>query len=79
LGSEALEMAQRIAHPFSRYAALGYVTGLHLNRREPELALRLIGQAKAFAAEQRFAPVIESGILRGAALAIQGATNDAVR
>ncbi len=78
LGGETLELAERIAHPYSLYLALVFVAGLHLYRREPEPALRLIDRAEALAAEQRFAPVVQSRMLRGTALAIQGATDEAV-
>jgi predicted ATPase len=78
LGCETLELAESIAHPYSLYLALGFVAGLHLYRREPEPALRLVDRAEALAAEQRFAPVVHPGILRGTALAIQGATDEAV-
>ena len=79
LGRETLELAERIAHPFTLYVALGFVAELHLHRCEPELALRLVDQSEALAAEQRFVPPVQPGILRGTALAIQGATDDAVR
>ena len=79
LGRETLELAGRITHPFSLYVALGFVATLHLNRREPELVLHLVDQAAALAAEQRFAERVQRGLLRGTALAMQGATDDAVR
>jgi class 3 adenylate cyclase/predicted ATPase len=78
LGGETLDLAESIAHPFSLHNALGYVAGLHLCRREPELALGLVDRAEALAAEQRFVSFVQPGILRGAALAMQGATDDAV-
>src|SRR5262249_15500381 len=78
LGRETLELAERIAHPFSLYLAFGFVAELYLHRREPDLALRLVDRLEALAAEQRFAPVIQPGILRGTALTMHGATDDAV-
>jgi predicted ATPase len=54
------------------------VAGLHLNRREPEVALRLVNRAEALASEQRFTIPVQPGILRGPALALQGATDDAI-
>jgi len=77
LGREALDLAEGIAHPFSLSIAFGYVAGLHLSRREPELALRLLEQQEAVTAEQRLAPSV-LGVLRGPALAMQGATDEAV-
>ena len=40
LGSEALELAERIGHPFSIAIALQFNSMLHLDRGEPELALQ---------------------------------------
>jgi class 3 adenylate cyclase/predicted ATPase len=79
LGSETLELAERITHPFSLYLALLFVAPLHLYRREPELVLHLVDQADALAAEQRFVEVVQRGLLRGTALAMQGATDDGVQ
>jgi predicted ATPase len=78
LGSETLDLAESIAHPYSLALALGFVAGLHLNRREPEVALRLVNRAEALASEQRFTIPVQPGILRGPALALQGATDDAI-
>jgi predicted ATPase len=78
LGRETLDLAESIAHPYSLHVALGFVAGLHLYRREPVPALRLVDRAETLAVEQRFAPIVEPGILRGTALAMQGATDDAV-
>jgi len=78
LGRETLDLAEVIAHPFSLFLACGFVAGLHLSRREPELALRLVERQEAVTAEQRFVPTVQPGILRGPALAMQGATDEAV-
>ena len=72
-GSEALALAERIAHPFSFAVALQYVSMLHLDRGEPELALQRLDAVEALAAEQRLGFVLEPQLLRGAALTAQGA------
>jgi predicted ATPase len=71
-------LAESIVHPYSLAVALEFVAGLHVNRREPEVALHLVDRAEALAREQRFTIPVQSGILRGPALAIQGATGDAI-
>jgi len=73
-----LDLAEGIAHPYSLSLAFGHVARLHLSRREPELALRLVERLEAVVAEQRLVPPVEPGILRGTALAMQGATDEAV-
>ena len=78
LGSETLDLAESIAHPFSLLVALGNVAQLHLCRREPKLALDLIDRAETLAAEQRLTPTVQPGILRGPAQAMLGATDQAV-
>jgi class 3 adenylate cyclase/predicted ATPase len=78
LGRETLDLAERIAHPFSLSIAYGFVAMLHLSRREPELALRLLERQEAVTAEQRLVLPVQPGILRGPALAMQGATDEAV-
>jgi tetratricopeptide (TPR) repeat protein len=77
-GTEALSLAERIAHPFSFALALQYVAMLHLDRGEPELALQRINAVEALAAEQRLGFVLEPKLLRGAALTAQGALEEAV-
>ena len=77
-GSEALALAEQIAHPFSFALALQYVAMLHLDRGEPELALQRIDAVEALAAEQRLGFVLEPKLLRGAAMTAQGALEDAV-
>ena len=78
LGSEALALAERIAHPFSLALALQYNSMLHLDRGEPELALQRLEAAEALAADQRLGFVLEPQLLRGAALTSQGAFEEAV-
>ena len=78
LGIAALELGQRIAHPFSFAIALQYQAMLHLDRREPELALQRLDAAEKIAAEQRLGFVLEPQLLRGAAFALQGALEEAV-
>jgi predicted ATPase len=76
--AETMALAERIAHPFTLCLALTMATVLHLNRREPELALHRLDRAEQLAAEQRLSLIIEPGILRGAALVGQGAIEEAV-
>jgi class 3 adenylate cyclase len=78
LGSRAVALAERIAHPFSLVLALQFNAILHLDRGEPDLALRRIGAAEAIAAEQRVAFTWEPRLLRGAALIAEGAIEEAV-
>jgi class 3 adenylate cyclase/predicted ATPase len=78
LGSETLDLAEGIAHPYSLAVAYGFVAQIHLSRREPELALRLLERQEAVAAEQRLVHTVQPGVLRGPALALQGATDEAV-
>jgi Predicted ATPase len=51
---------------------------VYLNRREPERALRQLEAAELLAAEQRLSLIFETGMLRGAALAEQGAVDEAI-
>ena len=62
--SEALALAERIAHPFSFALALQYVAMLRLDRGEPELALQRINAVEALATEQRLGFVLEPKLLR---------------
>jgi predicted ATPase len=78
IGRESLALAERIAHPFSFVTALLWSAMLHLDRGEPELALRRLGAAEAHAAEQRVGFVWEPQFLRGIALSAQGAFEEAV-
>src|SRR5262249_22158810 len=45
---------------------------------EPEAALHLVNRAEALAREQRFTIPVQSGILCGPALAMQGVTDEAI-
>ena len=73
LDDEALALAERVAHPFSRLDALLFTIMLRLDRGEPALALRQLEAAEALAAEQRFGFNFEPKFLRGAILTAQGA------
>jgi predicted ATPase len=77
-GNGALALAERIAHPFNLVIALQFNAILHLDRGEPNLALRRIDAAEAIAAEQRVAFSWEPRFLRGAALIAAGAFEEAV-
>jgi class 3 adenylate cyclase len=78
IGSEALVLAEHIAHPFSLQLAWVNIAILHLDCGEPELALQRLGAAEALVAEQRLAFTQEPQFLRGAALSAQGAFEEAV-
>jgi hypothetical protein len=76
LDSEALALAERIAHPFSLLGALLFTIMLRLDRGEPALALRQLEAAEALAAEQRLGFNFEPKFLRGAILSAQGAFDE---
>jgi predicted ATPase len=78
LGIESVALAEHIAHPFTLVSALIFNAALHVDRGEPELALRRIGAAETIAGEQRVAFNLEPQLLRGAALMAQGAPEEAV-
>jgi len=78
LAAEAVALSEHLAFPLNSELALLYNAMLHLERGEPELALRRIGTAEALAMEQRLAFVVEPQFLRGAALTELGAYADAV-
>jgi predicted ATPase len=66
------------AHPFTLSLALTF-SSLHLNRREPERALRQLEAAEVLAAEQRLSLTLEPRMLRGAAALVgQGAVDEAI-
>ena len=77
LGQEALTLAEKIAHPFSLALTLQYNSMLLVELGEPDLALRRLERAEALAGEQRLGLVLEPQLLRGAALALQGALDEA--
>jgi len=73
-----LVMSEKIAHPFSLGIALSYNAMLHLDRREPELALQRVEAVDALVAEYRIGLVLDLAFLRGSALILQGAVEQAV-
>jgi len=77
-GCEALALAELIAHPLSLEDALLWDAILHLDRGEPETAQQRLEAAEALVAEQRLGFIVEPKFIRGAALAIQGALEEAV-
>jgi predicted ATPase len=76
--TESLALSERIAHPFTLSVALTISSVVYLNRREPERALRQLEAAESLAAEQRLSLIVDTGMLRGAALAEQGAVDEAI-
>jgi predicted ATPase len=76
--AHSLALAERLAHPFTLSLSLIFCSALHLNRREPQQALRRLEAAEALAAEQRLTLTLEPEFLRGAALVEQGAADEAV-
>jgi tetratricopeptide (TPR) repeat protein len=75
--NEAVDLAERIAHPLSLEMALSWIILLHVDRGEPDPALQQAAAVKMLAAEQRLAHLHAPGLLRGAALLKQGAVEDA--
>jgi predicted ATPase len=78
MASEALGLAERIAHPLSLEIALVVNAMLHIDCGEPELAMQRLDVAEALVAEQRLAFVYELRLLRGATLSLQGDFKEAV-
>ena len=78
IGSEALALAEHIAHPLSLEFALVFNAMLHVDRGEPELGLQRLEAAEVLVAEQRLGFVMEPRFLRGAALSARGAFDEAV-
>jgi len=76
--TDALVLAERIAHPFTLGLALTNSSVVYLDRREPERALRQLDAAEVLAAEQRLSLIYETGMLYGAALLGQGAAEEAI-
>ena len=74
--TDALALAERIAHPFTLAVALCNCSVVYLNRHEPEQALRLVEAAEVLAAEQRLSLIFDTSVLRGAALLGQGAVDE---
>jgi class 3 adenylate cyclase/tetratricopeptide (TPR) repeat protein len=78
LGAKAVELAERIAHPFSFAISLQFYSMLQVDRGEPEIALHHLAVSEAVVEQQRFGFVVEPELLRGAALLAQGALSDAI-
>jgi class 3 adenylate cyclase/predicted ATPase len=76
--ADALALAERIAHPFTLSLVFINSSMVHLNRHEPERALRQLEAAEVLAAEQRLHLIYEPGMLRGVALRGQGAVDEAI-
>jgi hypothetical protein len=76
--ARSLGLAEHLAFPLNSELALLFNATLHLERGEPELALRRLGTAEALAMDQRLAFIVEPQFFRGAALMEQGAYADAV-
>ena len=76
VGSAALALAERIAHPFSLELAWIYNGMLRLDCGEPTLALQQLDAAEALASEQRLGFIFEPRFVRGAALRAQGASEN---
>jgi hypothetical protein len=76
-GCEALALAELIAHPLSLEDALLWDAILHLDRGEPETAQQRLEAAETLVAEQRLGFIVEPMFLRGAALSVQGAFEEA--
>ena len=75
---EAMELAARIAHPFSREYAFEYSAVVHLHRGEPERALPLLVAAEALRTEQRISSVFEPRLLFGAVEFMRGEAAEAI-
>jgi DNA-binding winged helix-turn-helix (wHTH) protein/tetratricopeptide (TPR) repeat protein len=78
IGAESLALAESIADPFSLELSLFFNVMLCLDRGEPELALQRLDAAENLVVSQRLGFVWEPLFLRGAALAAQKASDDAV-
>ncbi|HEY6439065.1 MAG TPA: adenylate/guanylate cyclase domain-containing protein [Acetobacteraceae bacterium] len=75
---EAMGLAARIAHPFSREYAFEYSAVVHLHRGEPERALPLLVTADALRTEQRISSVFEPRLLFGAVAFMRGEVTEAI-
>lgn len=78
LGTEAVALAERLAHPLGIELAQLFNAMLHLDRGEPELALQRLSAAEALVADQRLPFIVEPRFLHGAVLTAQGALAEAV-
>ena len=75
---EATDLAKQLHHPLSLELAMLFKTLLHLERHEPELALRQLAAIELLAAEQRLAFLHSPDVLRGGALLLQDELCDAL-
>jgi class 3 adenylate cyclase len=78
LGVQALALSEKIAHPFSLGLALQYTAMLDLDRREPERALERLAAVDALVVEHRIGLVLDLELLRGSAMILQGALEQAI-
>jgi predicted ATPase len=76
--ADALALAERLGHPFTLGTTLLQATVFHQLRREPGMALQRAHAAEIVATEQRLGLHIDFRVLRGGALAAQGAGAEAV-
>jgi predicted ATPase len=77
-GTDAVALAEQLGHPFTLGITLLQATVLHQLRREPDMVLQRMDAAQTVAAEQRLSLHIDSRVLRGGALFVQGAGVEAV-
>ena len=77
-GNDALSLAERLGHPFTLGITLPPGDRVTPVRREPGMVLQRVHAAEVVAAEQRLSLHINSRVLRGGALAAQGAGAEAV-
>jgi predicted ATPase len=76
---EALSLAQELAHPFTRAMALQWASTLHRCRREGPATQERAEAVMALARDQGFVQRLAGGtVLRGSALAMQGACMEGV-
>jgi len=75
--SEAVSLADHIAHPFTREIGVEYAAHVHLHRGDPERALSYIVASDRLRTEQRVSFIIDPAVLRAAAHLAQGAVADA--
>jgi predicted ATPase len=75
--SDAVRLAQLLAHPLSLDHTFLYDSIIHLFRGEPDVAVVSAHDAEELAVEQRLALLINTDVLRGRALLAQGLVEDA--
>jgi class 3 adenylate cyclase/predicted ATPase len=76
---DAVDLASRLAHPLSLNHSILYNGIIHLFRREPGIVRQRMHDAEDAAREQRLALALDVDILRGGALLIEGATEEAAQ